>query len=348
MILINSLSRFRRAVGQSHLEQEVRHSAFFIVIGTVLAVGALAGIALSVGTDRLSDVFARANWAWLPIALGATAASYVGYVVAYRETAGADGIPLSRIGALVTSGFGLFIPRGGFALDVEALAAAGVPEHKARIRVLALGTLEYAVLAPAVFVTAVLLLCRQWPVQLGVRLPWAIGVPVGGMIALWLLRHRSSLRRSGGWRSRLAQPLDGIAETLRLWRHPYIGLRAFLGMAVYWAADIFVLWACIAVFSGHQPSVETIIIGYATGYALTRRALPLAGAGAVESLLPFALSWTGIGLGVAVASVCAYRVFNLWLPLIPAAAGLFMLKRAGAEATLAGAAAAPARRSRYS
>jgi hypothetical protein len=46
--------------------------------------------------------------------------------------------------------------------------------------------------------------------------------------------------------------------------------------------------------------------------------------------------------------VCAYRVFNLWLPLIPAAAGLFMLKRARAEAALAAAAAAPAHRSRYS
>ena len=333
--MINSLSRFRRAVGQSHLEQEVKHSAFFIVVGTILAVGALAGIALSVGTDRLADILARAHWYWLPIALSATVASYIGYVVAYRETAGAEGLPLSRIGALVAGGFGLFIPRGGFALDVEALAAAGVPEQKARIRVLALSTLEYAVLAPAVFVVSVLLLCRQWPVQLGVRLPWAIGVPVGGMIALWLLRHRSTLRRSDGWRSRLAPALDGIAETIRLWRRPQYGFLAFLGMAVYWAADIFVLWACIAVFSGRQPGVATIIIGYATGYALTRRALPLAGAGAVESLLPFALSWTGIGLGVAVASVCAYRVFNLWLPLIPAAAGLFMLKRASAEPPLA-------------
>ena len=321
----------------SHLEQEVRHTAFFILVGTILALGALFGIALSVGIDSFQDLLGGAHWSWLPIALGATVASYIGYVLAYRETAGADGVPLTRVGALVLGGFGLFIPRGGFALDLEALAAAGVPERRARARVVSLGTLEYAVLAPAVFGVAVLLLCRQWPVQLGVRLPWAIGVPVGAVIALALLRRRHDFRRSDGWRARLGSTLDGVAETIRLWRRPQDGLLAFLGMAVYWTADIFVLWACIAVFSGHQPGVATIVIGYATGYALTRRALPLAGAGAVEALLPFALSWTGIGLGVAVASVFAYRVFNLWLPLIPAAAGLFVLKRASVDPPVASA-----------
>jgi uncharacterized membrane protein YbhN (UPF0104 family) len=112
-----------------------------------------------------------------------------------------------------------------------------------------------------------------------------------------------------------------------LWRRPQYGLLAFLGMALYWAADIAVLWACLAVFSGQQPGVAVIVLGYASGYALTRRALPLAGAGAVEVMLPFALHWMGIPLATAVVSVFAYRIFNLWLPLIPAAAGLFALKR---------------------
>ncbi len=69
------------------------------------------------------------------------------------------------------------------------------------------------------------------------------------------------------------------------------------------------------------------MVGYATGYALTRRTLPLAGAGAVEALLPFALTWVGYGLPAAVLAVFAYRVFNLWLPLGPAAAALYALHR---------------------
>jgi uncharacterized membrane protein YbhN (UPF0104 family) len=97
---------------------------------------------------------------------------------------------------------------------------------------------------------------------------------------------------------------------------------------VYWFGDIVALWACLQAFTHGTPNIEILLIGYATGYALTRRTLPFGGAGAVEALLPFALSWTGISLAAAVLAVFAYRVFNLWLPLIPAALGLRSLKAA--------------------
>jgi uncharacterized membrane protein YbhN (UPF0104 family) len=73
--------------------------------------------------------------------------------------------------------------------------------------------------------------------------------------------------------------------------------------------------------------VEAVVVGYATGYALTRRTLPLAGAGAVEALLPFALLWVGYALPAAVLAVFAYRIFNLWLPLGPAVGAIFALRR---------------------
>ena len=50
-------------------------------------------------------------------------------------------------------------------------------------------------------------------------------------------------------------------------------------------------------------------------------------AGSVEALVSFALAWTGIPLAKGVLAVCAYRIFNLWLPLLPAAIGLRHLKR---------------------
>jgi len=148
------------------------------------------------------------------------------------------------------------------------------------------------------------------------------------VIALTLLRHRRSLARRDGWRARLAHALDGIAHTVNLVRDFRSGLLALFGMAVYWTADIFVLWACLAVFWPQgQPSVALIVLGYASGYALTRRSLPLAGAGAVETMLPFALMWTGIALPAAIVCVFIYRLFNLWLPLVPAAAAVFALRR---------------------
>jgi uncharacterized membrane protein YbhN (UPF0104 family) len=98
-------------------------------------------------------------------------------------------------------------------------------------------------------------------------------------------------------------------------------------MAVYWAGEVFVLWVCLAAFTHHTPSVAAVVVGYATGYALTRRTLPLAGAGAVEALLPFALTWVGFGLPAAVLAVFAYRIFNLWLPLFPAIGALYALQQ---------------------
>jgi uncharacterized membrane protein YbhN (UPF0104 family) len=98
-------------------------------------------------------------------------------------------------------------------------------------------------------------------------------------------------------------------------------------MSVYWAADIAVLAACMAIFTHRDPFGPALVVGYATGYALTPRNLPLAGAGAVEALLPFALNWVGYPLSTAILAVIAYRLFNLWFAVIPAIAGLRHLRR---------------------
>jgi uncharacterized membrane protein YbhN (UPF0104 family) len=47
----------------------------------------------------------------------------------------------------------------------------------------------------------------------------------------------------------------------------------------------------------------------------------------VEALLPLALGWVGIALGPALVAVFGYRLINLWLPIIPALAGLPTLRR---------------------
>ena len=100
---------------------------------------------------------------WLPVAFGMELAAYFGYVVAYREVARLEGGPwlgLGRAGAIVAAGFGAFVIRGGFVVDRQALEAAGLDPRQARARVLGLGALEYAVLAPAAALAAVILLAR--------------------------------------------------------------------------------------------------------------------------------------------------------------------------------------------
>ena len=301
-----------------------------VPIAASLSAGGLIGVTWAAGVHRVLRGLVHPHWLWLGLAVLFEIVAYIGYTVAYREVARAERgaeLDVGKAAALVAVGFGVFVHGGGFALDREALQRAGLREDEARRRVLGLSVLEYAVLAPATLVAAVLVVFWRQTISLSLTLPWIIGVPVGACLALVALRHRSRVRR---WRfvgRPLARGLLALELVLGLLRSPRRHGLAVLGTLVYWGGDIFCLWATLHAFSAHTPPAAQLIVGYATGYALTRRALPLGGAGVVEALLPFALGWLKIALAPAVLAVFAYRLINLWLPMIPALAGLPTLRR---------------------
>jgi uncharacterized membrane protein YbhN (UPF0104 family) len=311
---------------------KVHRLAFIVTMAAVLAFGALFGLAWWAGPVAIFHRLIHVHWWWVPIALAAEVASYAGYVLAYREVARAeDGAEfnLSRAAAVVATGFGVFVASGGFALDEAVLKSAGVPPKEARSRVLGLGALEYVVLAPAAMAAALYLVVRAKPdLDIALTFPWIVGVPVGFAAggALLLARHRMDLRR--GWlREHLAHGLEALSLVRYLALRPIPYGFAFLGIALYWAGDITCLFAALHVFFAKPPPIPQLVLGYATGYALTRRTLPLGGAGVVDALLPLALVWVGIALAPAVLAVVVYRFMNLWLPVIPALAGLPTLRR---------------------
>ncbi len=316
---------------RSHLDHTPRQLVLFIALGAALAVGALLGVSWAAGFGEVGHRLNAVDWIWIPIALVAEAVAYLGYMLAYREVARVEGgptLPPTKTAALVATGFGPFIARGGFAVDLHAFRQECVSDREARVRVLGLGALEYALLAPATCIVAIMLLVDnvQKP-ALGVTMPWAIAVPVGGILALSALRLRERLRGRRGWRDHVAQWLDSI----HVLRQLFVRLEHVvgpLGSGIYWFGDIACLALCLRAYLGHFPSIAPLLVGYATGYALTRRSLPLGGAGAVEALLPFALSWSGIPLAAAVPAVLAYRIVNFWLPIVPAVFGLRSLRRA--------------------
>ncbi|HEU5214481.1 MAG TPA: lysylphosphatidylglycerol synthase domain-containing protein [Gaiellaceae bacterium] len=313
-----------------HREHEPHHVVMVMVVAGALSLIAAMLVAGVAGYTNIASHVRHAHTYWFPFAIVGAVAAQVGYTFAYREVANVGrGVRLGtlRAGAIVAAGFGMFIPRGGFAVDIEALEDLGVPPGEARIRVLGLGSLEYAVLATGALVCAILLLLDDPHAQRAVTLSWTIGVPVGTALALLAVRYRRWICR--GWLGKLlGPPLEALRVVGQIVASPRRhGAAAFTGMAVYWAGEVFVLWACLAAFTRDTPGVTAVVVGYATGYALTRRTLPLAGAGAVEALLPFALVWVGFGLPAAVLAVFTYRIFNLWLPLGPAAAGLWALQR---------------------
>jgi uncharacterized membrane protein YbhN (UPF0104 family) len=323
--------RFKRLLRPApHLERDAAQHVLLVAIGAALALGAVVGIAWAAGFGRVLHELRHFDPIWLPVAFGMELAAYFGYVVAYREVARLQGGPrlgLGRAGAIVAAGFGAFVIRGGFVVDRQALEAAGLEPRQARVRVLSLGALEYAVLAPAAALAAVIILARgSTHPSLGFTLPWAIAVPLGFLAAFGALTHRHRVRDEGGWRAVLRHALDAVHMLRDLASQGAAHGGAFLGTTLYWVGDVGCLWASLRAFHD-SPDLAALVIGYATGYALTRRTLPLGGAGSVEALVSFALAWTGIPLAKAVLAVCAYRLFNLWLPLLPAAIGLRHLKR---------------------
>ena len=311
-----------RAVGPGH------KLAALLVLAAVLALGALAGVAWSAGFGAVGHVLVHPQWAWIAAALGGELVAYVGYTFAYRAIARAeDGAELDtpKTAALVATGFAAFLQGGGFALDREALRRVGLSKREARERVLALGMVEYAVLAPAAAVAALLVLLHVKGLGAGMTVPWIVGVPVGAGIALIALRFRKRIEKSHGRRAALGHALSALAFVLGLLRSR--SAVAYAGIAVYWLGDIFCLWSTLHVFSAKPPPVAQLLVGYASGYALTRRALPLGGAGIVEVLLPFALGWVGIPLPQSLLAVVLYRAINLWLPMVPALASIPALAR---------------------
>jgi uncharacterized membrane protein YbhN (UPF0104 family) len=313
-----------------HLERHPAQHALLVGIGAALALGALVGVAWAAGFDDVAHRARHVDDLWLPVAFGFEIAAYLGYIVAYREIVRVEGGPeigFGRAIAIVSAGFGMFVIRGGFIVDRLALEGAGMGERQARVRVLGLGALEYAVLAPAAAVAAMIIVARgQSHPSLGFTLPWALAVPLGFAAAIVALGYRERLYGHRGWRSALRHALDALHVLGRLAAQPRRHAGAFLGTTLYWVADVACLWACLRAFHD-TPDLAALVIGYATGYALTRRTLPLGGAGSVEALVPFALAWAGVGLAPAVLAVAAYRIFNLWLPLLPAAIGLRHLRR---------------------
>jgi uncharacterized membrane protein YbhN (UPF0104 family) len=294
--------------------------------GIAFGVGlALAGIP---GHGKVLSVIGNVEPRWFALCLVAEAIAYAGYVLALRATATVNEGPAFGFRfstRVVAAGFGAFLSAsaaGGFEIDYWSLRQAGASRREAMRRVLGLGTLEYAILAPAALASALALLfgAGKQPYW-SVTLPWLLVVP-GFAFAVWAtspVRVDSLVEAEGQRMPRrlLGHAVNGLTVLRQLVLAPKEGALAFAGAALYWFGDILCLWASLKAFHA-GVAIPALILAYATGYVFTRRALPLGGVGVAEALLTVALVTLGVPFAPALVGVFAYRIFNFWLAILPA------------------------------
>jgi uncharacterized membrane protein YbhN (UPF0104 family) len=300
-------------------------------VATGIAAIAVLVLARATGVDKVGRAFSGWDPSWIALIAFGEFVAYPAYMLAYRSIAQVHGhapLALPLVARVVIAGFGPFSIGGGFGIDRQALHALHEDEHSARVRVLALGTLEWAVLAPSTCVVAIVLLAENANIMASLLWPWAIAVPLGFAFGLWASAPHRVERLSwirGRRRQWLNRMLEGVGVLHTLIRNPRQYWGAWLGTGLYWAADIVAFYGGLRTF-GLNPGAGKVIIAYATGYAATRRSLPFGGAGVTEVLMTYSLYWVREPLAPALGAVVAYRVFNFLLASTPALIAHHQLK----------------------
>lgn len=304
--------------------------AGLIVLAGLLDVAAGTGLAYVAGFGATWSVLRHPDWSWLAAMAGALCVSFAGYYGAYRGIYGAESgyrVPRRQLFALVTAGFGGFFAHWGTTPDDLVLQESGASHRDSMVRALTLGGVEQGTLAVAGCAVSVIVLGLGQAVPPDVTLPWAI-VPVPAAILVWwaAARFAPRLRERGRWRDAVAMFLDSVLLIRQLVARPLRNQLALAGMLLFWAAEIFAVWAGLAAF-GVAMDGAVLAAGVCTGMVFTRRVAPLAGAGTLTLILPVAIWYCGAPLAVAVAGTFAYRALTLWLPMPFALATLPVLRR---------------------
>lgn len=317
------------ALRESYLRAEEKPLLIVLVAaGATIAVA--IGLASYAGWPHvLRVVHERRPASWLLLCLAGELGAYAGYVLTIRDISRVDDgheLDLPASVTAVVAGFGVFTATrasGGFAVDYWALRKAGAAPKEATRRVLGLTFLEYVVLSLGALLASFLLYFDlDGHASDGVTLPSLVVLPVLA-IGLWLTAPRRVERLShlsGNWLKRtFADSVAGAARVRALATSPREHGLGIVGNALYWAGDILCLWAAIQLVDG-RITIAKLVLAYSGGYVLTRRALPAGGAGLVEIALTLALAGLGMHISRALLAVIVYRLFNFWLPILPALA----------------------------
>jgi uncharacterized membrane protein YbhN (UPF0104 family) len=288
-----------------------------VIVVVVLLLSALPGV------DEVRDRFARADGIWIAVTGVMAFGSVCSYVAALRSTL-EHRIPWRAAWTLgvAEQSSNVLVPTGGVsgpALGAVLMRRAGVPGDVAATRSAALFMLTSAVslaaIAVAGFATGLHILPGS-PGRLLTLLPAAIAAAV-------LVAAAASSRLRAG------RPGDGrVLGRLQSLRRVLIrGVRASLdlvrsgdpvllaGIVGYLAFDIAALAAAFEAFGGGGPPLGPFVLAYTLGQAGSLIPTP-GGIGGTDGGLIGMFVVFGTPVALATASVLAYRLFQLGLPML--------------------------------
>jgi uncharacterized membrane protein YbhN (UPF0104 family) len=270
------------------------------------------------------DALRGAHWAWLVPAAAASALTYVMAALAITAASGLA-LPIGRttLVQLASSAANRLAPGGlgGAVTNVRYLQRSGLDRTGA---VTAVGlTSAVGFVVHAVGLAAVGIAVSQAGV-IHPRLPhnWTVLVAVAVALALaGLLLGTPFARRR--LRPVLATTARGLGELVRSPRRTGV---LILAAGFVTGGYILALTAALHAFGAH-PSLVTVAAAYLAGAAIGSASPTPGGLGAVEAALVAGLTRLGVAAGPAVAGVLSFRLVTYWLPTLPGALAVRVLRR---------------------
>ena len=292
-----------------------------IVVGLLLAVPGLHGVADEVGDMRVS---------WLLVAVGLEILSCLGYVLAFLQVFDRAPVRFGARVALSELAFGAAVSLGGagsIAVGAWLLVERGGDPTRVAERSAVLFLLTSAVNVITLVLAGLALYLGILPGPSDPLLslvPAAVGiVTLVFFLALPRFSERLAAGRSPGRiRTLLVEIAASIRQTEQLlfsrdWR--ILGAFAFL-----WC-DIAVMAACFAA-AGTVPSLAVIVLAYQIGYLSNLVPVP-GNIGILDGSLVGMFVLYGTSATLATAATVVYHAIALWIPAMWGTAAFMILRR---------------------
>ena len=206
----------------------------------------------------------------------------------------------------------------GLAFTYWVLRRLGISQRDAAIRLIALNTAVYLVFGALGWVAAGTGLFVS-SIPLGMAIPWLVAIPMILLAARWFTQPSRLDRwtRPGGGLVRRGLTVGvSAAAWVRRAVQRHHGQRVLAWATLYWAGDLFSLWAALRAF-GPAPSIPALALAYATGYLAQSIPVPLVATGGVDAATTLTLTAVGVPVEIALLGVLTHRVFAFWLPIAP-------------------------------